>query len=248
MIEFHDYDPANPFAVTGETQTIADGKVTLNYTPLQGSVSITGFTETTSKTPAKGEFYIDYSAGTEYRMATQVVVFNTADNGTTVTASYSGVSTLIRAKHFNEIKSFMEGAVSYSQVTKMTATAGEVVKVPITNTTTFCKPPVEVLKFKAGTTNTVVTECDFNNADGTDFVYDSKYITFDGTMHPVFSYAVAMSTPTALGSGYLSTSDEFDVSAWKTMESIDVKTTGEIVITSVALSGSTWTQIDGEGE
>ena len=105
-----------------------------------------------------------------------------------------------------------------------------------------------VEKFVAGTQNTVITEFTFDNADSTDFVYDSKYVTFDGTMHPVFSYAVAMRTPVALGSGYLSTSDEFDVSAWKTVESIDVKTTGEAVITSVALSGSTWTQIDGGGE
>ena len=271
MQTFYDYNPSNPFDVTAESQTIVDGKVTLNYTPLKGSVTITGFTETTTSTPEKGKFYIDYATDSQYRMATQKVLFNTADNGTTVSVTYKGVSTLIRAVHFNEIKSFMESvpgtyatstsvsaldtrvtAVEKStlQVTKMNALAGKIVHIPIESTTTFCKPAVEVLKFKAGTTNTVITECGFDNGNASDFTYDSKYVTFDGTMHPVTRYAVAMSTPVALGDGYLSTSDEIDVSQWQTVERIGVATTGETTITGIALMATgggagTWTTYEG---
>lgn len=284
MQTFHDYDIKNPFDVTAESQTITDGKVTLNYTPLQGSVTITGFTENTSGTPAKGEFYIDYAVNSQYRMATQVVKFNTEDNGTTVSVTYKGVSTIIFARHMNEIKEFIEsvpGTYATStglnnestartsadsaldtrvtavenkkpmlQVTKMDAVAGKVLQIPIENTTTFCKPAVEVLKFKAGTTNTLITECGFDNSNASDFTYDSKYVAFDGTMHPVTSYAVTMSTPVALGNGYLSTSDELDVSQWQTVESIGVATTGEATITGIALvatggGAGTWTTYEG---
>ena len=109
-----------------------------------------------------------------------------------------------------------------------------------------------VEKFVAGTTNTVVTEITFDNADSTDFTYDSKYVTFDGTMHPTTSYAVAMSIPTALGSGYLSTSDEFDVGQWQTVESIGVATTGEVTAYGIALVATggrvgTWARVNSEG-
>jgi hypothetical protein len=141
----------------------------------------------------------------------------------------------------------------YSQVTKMNALAGKVVQIPIENTTVFCKPAVEILKFKEGTKNTVITECGFDNGNASDFTYDIKYVTFDGTMHPVTNYAVSMSTPTALGSGYLSTSDEFDTSQWQTVESIGVTTTGELTITGVALMAAgggagTWTTYEGKAE
>lgn len=107
-----------------------------------------------------------------------------------------------------------------------------------------------VEKFVAGTQNTVITEFTFDNADATDFVYNSAYVKFDGTMHPVTSYAVTMSTPTALGSGYLSTSDEIDVSQWQTIENIGVATTGETTITGIALiatggGAGTWTTYEG---
>ena len=122
MQTFHDYDIKNPFDVTAESQTITDSKVTLNYTPLQGSVTITGFTENTSGTPAKGEFYIDYAVNSQYRMATQVVKFNTEDNGTTVSVTYKGVSTIIFARHMNEIKEFIESVpITYATSTSVVA-------------------------------------------------------------------------------------------------------------------------------
>ena len=65
MITFKDYDPANPWTVTSEPQVIdSKGKVTLNYIPLKGSITVPGYTETTSQTPGLTEFYVDYQDST----------------------------------------------------------------------------------------------------------------------------------------------------------------------------------------
>lgn len=113
MIEFHDYDPAHPFDVANETQTIANGKIILNYVPLQDSIKIDGFHAVQSKSElASGAFFIDYRAEDNYLSADGVVFFAAEDNGKTVTVNYKGVSTLLRANHMNEIKRFIEVGAS----------------------------------------------------------------------------------------------------------------------------------------
>lgn len=112
MIVFHDYDPAHPFAVTAEKHIIQDGQITLNYAPLQGSVTINGFTEDTTGALPLGTFYIDYGAEDNYRTADQKVHFPAGYNGIAVTVDYKGVSTMLRAKHMNEIREFMERGAS----------------------------------------------------------------------------------------------------------------------------------------
>ena len=112
MIQFHDYDPTHPFDVTNEKHVITDYKITLNYTPLKGSVSISGYTEDSTGTLANAAFYIDYDEENNYRTANQVVRFSPDAEGKEVTVSYKGVSTLLRAKHLNEIKDFMERGAS----------------------------------------------------------------------------------------------------------------------------------------
>ena len=111
MQKFYDYNPDAPFAVSGEFHDITDAHVDLDYTPKQGTVKVTidgaAAKESKDGSPKPGEFYIDYSASTQYRMATQVVKFNAADNGKRATFNYDGVSTLIKARHFNEIRDFM---------------------------------------------------------------------------------------------------------------------------------------------
>lgn len=113
MIKFHDYNPSKPFEVRGEWHYVDKGEVTLNYTPMQGSMKVfldgVEATESNSKSVEAGQFYIDYSADSDYKMATQKVYFNKSDNGKRATFDYSGVSTLIFAKHFNEIRDFMNG-------------------------------------------------------------------------------------------------------------------------------------------
>ena len=112
MIEFHDYDPAHPFPVTSEKHIIRDSRITLDYVPLKGSVSIEGFRECSACSPGPGEFYIEYGDEDEYRTANQIVHFSAGYEGLLVTADYQGVSTILRARHMNEIKKFMEFGAS----------------------------------------------------------------------------------------------------------------------------------------
>ena len=109
MIEFKDYDPANPWLVSNESQVInSAGKVTLNYIPLKGSITVTGYTETTSQTPGLTEFYVDYQDSTTYRTAKGILQFNVSAATQSISVSYSGVSTVIWAKWLNEFKTYME--------------------------------------------------------------------------------------------------------------------------------------------
>ena len=108
MIEFHDYDPAHPFDVFGEKHIIRNNKITLDYVPLKGSETIEGFMESTTGTPQQGEYNIEYGDEDNYRTADQVVHFPDGYEGLLVTVDYKGVSTILRAKHMNEIKRFME--------------------------------------------------------------------------------------------------------------------------------------------
>lgn len=110
---FHNYDPANPWTITGEPHTVtANGTVRLIYIPLKGSVSIPGYTETTSVTPGLTEFYIDYQDATAYRTAQGVVQFNASAASASVSISYQGVSQLLLANYMNEIKSYIDASVA----------------------------------------------------------------------------------------------------------------------------------------
>lgn len=113
------------------------------------------------------------------------------------------------------------GGSSYSQVTKLSATAGNNVAIPIKQTTTFNLPPVEVLKFKAGLQNQVTTICDFNSSDSSDFE-SNKYLEFDGTVHLQTKYKINTTEPTALGSGWLQESDEIDMNNYKVVEELNI--------------------------
>ena len=111
MQKFYDYNPGKPFHVEGEWHYVKDGKVDLNYTPKEGTLTVLldgeQISESDSVSPNPGQFFINYSTVTNYRMAEQVVIFNEADNGKRATFEYDGVSTLIKARHFNEIRDFM---------------------------------------------------------------------------------------------------------------------------------------------
>lgn len=115
----------------------------------------------------------------------------------------------------------------YSQVTKLavtaTTSAPKEVQIPINETKSFCLPPVEVLKFKSGTTNVVVTECGFDNSDESDFVYDDEVVEFDGTMHLKTERDILSSMPTALGDGYFSVTDPIDVTKYRSIGSVTVE-------------------------
>ena len=112
MISYHDYDPVHPFDVFGEKHIIRDCKIILDYVPLKGSVTIEGFTENTTGSPGRGEFYIEYGDEDNYRTADSVVHFSEGYEGYMATVDYQGVSTILRAKDLNEIKLFMEQGAS----------------------------------------------------------------------------------------------------------------------------------------
>lgn len=103
MIEFHDYDILHPFSVVGEKHVVTGRKIILNYAPLKGSVNIVGYTEDTSLPLVNSSFYIDYDEENNYRAANQIVQFSADPEGKEVIVNYRGVSTLLRAKHLNEI-------------------------------------------------------------------------------------------------------------------------------------------------
>lgn len=127
MQKFYDYDVDHPFDVFDEIQIIEDGKIRLKYTPLQGSVNIAGFKEVLTS-PNAGEFYINYQAGNQYRMADQIVNFDSADNGKEIKVSYKGVSTLILAQHLNELSTLLQNTLTGSfdlDKTNVTVTAVE---------------------------------------------------------------------------------------------------------------------------
>ena len=160
MIKFHDYNPAEPFAVENEFHDIADGKVVLNYTPKKGTVKVkldgVEAIEATSSNPEAGQFYIDYAVSSDYRMATQQVVFNASDNGKRAVFDYQGVSTLIRAEHFNEIRDFMN---NYNEDRARTLVRGEAPPRKGESVENFAKPKLtNTLKIEViGTVGTMIT-------------------------------------------------------------------------------------------
>lgn len=114
----------------------------------------------------------------------------------------------------------------YSQITKMGVQNGSIVQIPIQKTTTFCKPPIEVLKFKTGSKAQIVTANNYNNGDSDDFLIGNRpagecpYVKFDGTMHPAISYNIVVSSPEPCGKGYMAESDVIDFNDYKKVVSI----------------------------
>jgi hypothetical protein len=110
------------------------------------------------------------------------------------------------------------GASGYAQVLVMgvtgaTSSAPFVQSLAINPTNSFILPPVEVLE-EAAAESTIINDLHFDNADATDFNYDSDFVEFDGTMHLKTEYDIPMSTPQTITSGtitaYISESDEMD--------------------------------------
>lgn len=119
--QFYDYNPSNPWVITDESHTIAlNGTVRLTYIPLKGSVSIPGYTETTSVTPGLTEFYIDYQDATAYRTAQGVIQFNVSAASSNILVSYQGVSQLLLATYMNEIKAYIDASVASQLATART--------------------------------------------------------------------------------------------------------------------------------
>lgn len=113
------------------------------------------------------------------------------------------------------------GNANYMQITKLNVTAPKTELISINVTNTFAKAPIEVLKFEQGDKDVVATICDFNNDDKTDF-NDNDFLTFDGNMSLKTIYDITVKNPVKNGDLYVSESDEFDMSNFKSIESMGV--------------------------
>ena len=119
------------------------------------------------------------------------------------------------------------GGSNYLQVTKLNASANELVEIPITTTTTFCLPPVDVLKFTAGVQNQVLTSCEFNLTDASKFSVDgitnSPYIVFDGNMYLNTNYSFPMVIKTGwTASGQYSEDTNIDDTKFKNITGVTI--------------------------
>ena len=111
----------------------------------------------------------------------------------------------------------------------MNVTAPKTYEIKIAETTDFCFPPVEVLKFKAGQTDVVVDALTFDLSDGKLFEVEgissenSPYALYDnGKLYLNTEYEYKHGSATSCGNGYTTISDEIDLSIFKNVDSVEV--------------------------
>lgn len=121
------------------------------------------------------------------------------------------------------------GTGNYSQMVAMNVTAPKTYEIKIPETTDFCFPPVEVLKFKAGQTDVVVDALTFDLSDGKLFEVDgissenSPYALYDnGKLYLNTKYTYKHGSATSCGNGYVTISDDIDLSIFKNVDSVEV--------------------------
>lgn len=119
--------------------------------------------------------------------------------------------------------------IAYTQKILMNVTAPKTYEIKIAETTDFCFPPVEVLKFKAGQTDVVVDALTFDLSDGKLFEVEgissenSPYALYDnGKLYLNTEYEYKHGSATSCGNGYVTISDEIDLSNFKSVKSVEV--------------------------
>ena len=108
MKRYTPYSPQMPRTVSAEKHVIADGKIRLDHIPYLNSISISGFRQTDSMTPAQGYFFCAYGDELYYRESNCLVLFNSDDNGKTVSVDYLEVGTIVTFDDMNEIAEHMD--------------------------------------------------------------------------------------------------------------------------------------------
>jgi hypothetical protein len=116
------------------------------------------------------------------------------------------------------------GTSGYVQVLAMGVTGASsssphIKSLAINPTNSFILPPVEVLE-EAAAESTIINDLHFDNADAADFNYNADFVSFDGTMHLKTENDIPMTTPTVMGDGYISMSDEIDFDDYGTVEEV----------------------------
>lgn len=102
----------------------------------------------------------------------------------------------------------------YAQVTKLDTVMLKGLLIPVEATSDYRRPPLEVLKLRDDGISTSVTACDFSNGDADDFSANDNIKFFGGTMKLKKKFEIAMTTPAALGLGYISESEEIDITQY----------------------------------
>ena len=109
----------------------------------------------------------------------------------------------------------------------MNVTAPKTYEIKIAETTNFCFPPVEVLKFTEGEQNKVVNLLTFDSGDGSRFNYEQDMIAFDGKVSLNYTHDIPMTKPSMITdgttTGYISESEEIDFSKYKSVVNIGVE-------------------------
>lgn len=121
------------------------------------------------------------------------------------------------------------GTSNYSQYAIMNVTAPKTYEIKVEETTDFCFPPVEVLKFKPGDDDIVVDALTFDLSDGKMFEVEgvlsdeSPYALYkDGKLYLNTEYKYKHGTATSCGNGYTTISEDIDLSAFKSVDSMGV--------------------------
>ena len=111
METYYPYSLDNPVSIGGEVHTIKNGQIRLRHTPAEHSITIAGFTESTSPAGLQAnQFYCYYARDSLYRDANRILYFSTVRNGATVSVNYKAVGTVFTADDANEIRAHMENA------------------------------------------------------------------------------------------------------------------------------------------
>lgn len=121
------------------------------------------------------------------------------------------------------------GTSNYSQFAIMNVTAPKTYELKVEETTDFCFPPVEVLKFKPGDDDIVVDALTFDLSDGKMFEVEgvlsdeSPYALYkDGKLYLNTEYEYKHGTVTSCGNGYTTISEDIDLSTFKNVDSVGV--------------------------
>lgn len=115
---------------------------------------------------------------------------------------------------------YLGGGLNYSQIDAIGAVAPKQYNVALPYTNTFLLPPVEALKFKAGSSSVTSTLCDFNAGDANDFD-KNELVEFNGVLKPKTTFNYSLGIPSIVNATYyIQVSKPIDFNDFKTLEAI----------------------------
>lgn len=118
-------------------------------------------------------------------------------------------------KKIDSDQTIINSANGYSQVQKNNVVAPLTVNIDINSTTTYCLPPIEVLRQVDGTQNQTIVEQTYDTNEASNLFYDNKYVEVSTATYELVNHNIGISSPTLItdgtNTGYISVSDEIDL-------------------------------------